>query len=108
MDFKEYQDFTETTAAKFEDKDKELAVWALGLVGESGEYADAIKKILGHGHQLDKDKLLKELGDVLYYVARCAKILDSSLEEVAELNIRKLQARYPNGFSTEKSINRKE
>lgn len=83
-----------------------LGVWALGLAGESGEVADLIKKHLGHGHSLDKGKLTKELGDVLWYIAVLSSEVGMSLEEVAEANLAKLRARYPEGFSTERSLNR--
>lgn len=76
---------------------------ALGLAGESGEFADLIKKHVYHGHELDKEKLLKELGDVAWYIARACTALDVDLSDVLEANIEKLKARYPNGFSSEAS-----
>lgn len=88
--------------------DSNLAVLALGMCGESGEFADLVKKHIGHGHELDRAKALKECGDTLWYVAMAARQLGSSLEEVAIGNIRKLEERYPNGFSSERSINREE
>lgn len=97
--------------------DVRLASYTLGLVGETAEVAalamisagalaDYIKKHIGHGHPLDLEKLKLELGDVLWYVAMLAHINGLSLMEVANANIEKLQKRYPNGFSTEASINR--
>ena len=85
-----------------------LAQYALGLAGEAGEVADLIKKHIGHGHELDGNKLKLELGDVLWYIAGLAYLLQTSLEEIAEANIDKLQKRYPNGFSHEASRNRSE
>lgn len=79
-----------------------------GLTGESGEVADLIKKHFGHGHELDRDKLKKELGDVLWYLARLSAEFGILLSDVADSNIAKLRARYPNGFSEEASKNRKE
>ncbi len=84
-----------------------LAVMGLGVAGEAGEVADLIKKIVGHDHELDKIKLVKELGDVLWYVAIAAGLIGYELSEVADLNIKKLRERYPNGFSSQASINRK-
>jgi len=81
---------------------------ALGLVGEAGEVAELVKKHLFHGHALDRQALMAELGDVLWYVARLAAALGISLGDVATLNIDKLQRRYPNGFSHERSRNRPE
>ena len=79
---------------------------ALGLVGEAGEVAELIKKHLFHGHPIDKAAMTEELGDVLWYVARLAAALGISLGDVAALNIDKLQRRYPDGFSPERSRNR--
>lgn len=81
---------------------------ALGLVGEAGEVAELVKKHLFHGHALDRQALMAELGDVLWYVARLAAALGISLGDVAALNLDKLQRRYPNGFSHERSRNRPE
>jgi NTP pyrophosphatase (non-canonical NTP hydrolase) len=81
---------------------------ALGLCGESGEFADHIKKGLHHGHKIDRDYLTKELGDVLWYVAVAADKLGIALEAVANQNIEKLEKRYPDGFDEEKSRNRVE
>lgn len=80
----------------------------LGLAGEAGKAADAIKKHLHHGHPLDKDKLAKELGDVMWYVALGCTILGYDLDDVLQMNVDKLKARYPDGFDTERSIHRSE
>lgn len=82
---------------------------ALGLSGESGEIADHVKKILYHGHPLDdatRDDIAKELGDILWYCALGAKGIGMSLTEIAVMNVDKLRKRYPDGFSTENSLNR--
>ena len=79
----------------------------MGLCGESGEAIDIVKKHLHQGHELDREKLIKELGDIAWYLAETATALDVSLEEVLERNIEKLRSRYPEGFSTERSVNRK-
>lgn len=79
---------------------------ALGLAGEVGEVVEAVKKHVFHGHALDRQALVGELGDVLWYVARLAAALGISLGDVAVRNLDKLQRRYPNGFSHERSRNR--
>lgn len=86
----------------------ELALtWnALGIAGEAGEVADIIKKHVGHGHELDRAKLTRELGDVLWYVAALAHDIGVDLSTVARENVEKLKTRYPDGFSQERSINR--
>lgn len=80
----------------------------MGLCGESGEVIDLVKKHVSHGHPLNREKLIDELGDVAWYLAECATVLDVTLEEILERNIEKLKKRYPEGFSTERSINREE
>ena len=72
----------------------------MGLCGESGEVIDLVKKHVSHGHPLNREKLIDELGDVAWYLAECATVLDVSLEEILERNIEKLKKRYPEGFST--------
>jgi NTP pyrophosphatase (non-canonical NTP hydrolase) len=79
----------------------------MGLCGESGEAIDIVKKHLHQGHELDREKLIKELGDIAWYLAETAYALDLELEVVLEQNIAKLKERYPEGFETEKSMNRK-
>jgi len=75
-----------------------IACHALGLVGESGEVADMLKKALLHGVAFERSELVKELGDVLWYVAAVAENYSITLEEVAQANASKLRARYPDGF----------
>lgn len=85
-----------------------MLVWnALGLVGEAGEVAEHIKKAVFHRHAIDREKLKKELGDVLWYAAALCTNLDLTMEEVMTGNIEKLQQRYPEGFSSDASVNRK-
>jgi NTP pyrophosphatase (non-canonical NTP hydrolase) len=89
----------------------DLAISGLGIAGEAGEVADLLKKICGHGHRVDADtrtKLRKELGDVLWYISDLSSLLGFTLEEVAADNIYKLKQRYPEGFSSEASQNRKD
>lgn len=80
----------------------------LGLNGEAGEIADHVKKAVFHGHTLDHVALAKELGDILWYVAQAATASGFGLDEIAAMNIEKLRKRYPEGFSSEASINRAE
>ena len=82
---------------------------ALGLNGEAGEVADIIKKSVFGGHPMDKEKLILELGDILWYVAETAHGIGISLEDIMERNLRKLEARYPTGkFTTADSMARKD
>lgn len=106
MDFKEYEKISERTAPKNNLLDVDLVIGAMGLCGEAGEVSEVIKKIVFHGHKMDALKIADELGDVLWYMAHIARTIGISLETIAEMNIQKLEKRYPDGFSTEKSINR--
>lgn len=83
-----------------------LLTCALGLAGEGGEVADLVKKYLFHGHALPQEKLQNELGDVLWYVAIGANALGLTLDDVMARNIAKLKDRYPEGFDSNRSINR--
>ncbi len=89
MTFKEYQKHALTTAS--EDKPLEFYHRVLGLVGESGEIAEKVKKLIrdgdGQPESLDKDDITKELGDVLWYIATIADYLDISLEDIAQANV---------------------
>ncbi|MBQ8556003.1 MAG: nucleoside triphosphate pyrophosphohydrolase family protein [Clostridia bacterium] len=78
----------------------------MGLCGESGEAIDLMKKHLYQGHDLDRVKLIKELGDIAWYLAEAATGLNIDLSEILQKNLDKLHARYPEGFSTEKSMHR--
>ncbi len=94
------------TANESHGRDWEKMVCGLGIAGEAGEVADLIKKEVGHGHAANSDKVMIELGDVLWYVARLSELYGFTLSDVATANIDKLKARYPAGFSTERSVNR--
>lgn len=78
----------------------------MGLCGEAGEAIDLVKKHLHQGHPLDKDKLVKELGDIAWYLAETAYALDLPLEIVLRKNLEKLKNRYPDGFDESRSQNR--
>jgi NTP pyrophosphatase (non-canonical NTP hydrolase) len=104
----DYQRFAGVTANKKLDGKLNLAVLGLGIAGEAGEVADIIKKHVGHDHDLDLDKTIKEIGDVLWYAAVLSNALGVSLQTVAQRNIDKLRERYPEGFSVAASKNRKQ
>ena len=107
-DFTRYQLAALRTAGPLTTQRDQLICGALGLTGEAGETADLVKKHLFQGHELDRAKVIKELGDVLWYLVLLANAVDSSLDEVAAANLAKLRARYPDGFDPERSINRPE
>lgn len=106
MKANEYQ-MAALRTAKVED-DQLLIECALGLAGEVGELIDHIKKHKFHGHKLDCDYIKKELGDIVWYAAVMAYKANLSFDGVLEGNVEKLLKRYPNGFESDKSINRSE
>ena len=102
----EYQRLAMTTLnPALSDKDV-LINGVMGLCGEAGECIDIVKKHLAQGHALDREKLIKELGDVAWYLAETAYALDADLNTVLQGNLDKLRARYPEGFDAQRSINR--
>lgn len=108
MTINEYQKLAMTTQNPALSERDVLLNGVMGLCGESGEAIDIVKKWLAQGHELDKAHLAKELGDIAWYLAETATALGLTLEEIFQANIDKLRARYPEGFSTEKSLHRKE
>ena len=108
MTINEYQKLAMTTLNPSLDRKDVLINGVMGLCGESGEAIDIVKKWLAQGHDLDRDKLAKELGDICWYLAETATALDLSLEDIMTANIEKLKQRYPEGFDTARSINRTE
>ena len=108
MTINEYQKLAMKTLNPELDKKDVLINGVMGLCGESGEVIDIVKKHLAQGHELDREKLIKELGDVAWYLAETAYALDVDLETVLEGNIDKLRKRYPEGFASERSVNREE
>lgn len=111
MNLNKYQNLSKRTLPEFDEhegREGALANYGLGLTGESGEVVDHIKKHVFHGHELNTKEIENELGDVLHYLAGLATMCDLTLEGIATKNIDKLKKRYPNGFSEEDSINRKE
>ena len=108
MTINEYQKLAMTTLNPALSRKDVLINGVMGLCGESGEAIDIVKKHLAQGHELDREALVKELGDIAWYLAETAYALDVPLEDVLQQNIEKLRKRYPEGFSQERSICREE
>jgi NTP pyrophosphatase (non-canonical NTP hydrolase) len=106
--FDEYATEARRTAGPDLGDTDRMILAALGVAGESGEFVDLVKKHVYHGHQLNFDKYISELGDILWYVALGARALGIPLAQIAEYNVVKLRKRYPDGFTSERSINRGE
>lgn len=108
MEMKEYQRLAMRTddPQKYNSGLNRLINALMGLNGEAGEAIDLLKKALFQGHELEKDKLIEELGDNLWYLAEAADTIGVTLEDIANANLLKLLKRYPDGFKEEDSINR--
>lgn len=85
-----------------------LNLAVMGLAGEAGEVVDLVKKHQHHGVELDHEKLKKEAGDVLWYLQYLCLVLGVHLDDIALQNVYKLRLRYPVGFNTQHSIERKD
>lgn len=108
MDIKEYQEKAERTVDGTLSAKENICNLVFGLNGEAGEVTELIKKSLFHGHKLKKEKLIEELSDVMWYLTNIATFYNIPMTYILDENIKKLEERYPEGFSKEKSINRKE
>jgi len=89
-----------------------LLTAALGLSAEAGEFTEVVKKIFLQGKTYNEENafhLKRELGDICWYIAQACMALDTSFDEVLQMNYEKLSARYPEGaFDIYRSENRKE
>ena len=103
MNANEYQKLAMRTLNPELSRKDVLINSVMGLCGESGEAIDIVKKWLAQGHELDKAKLAKELGDIAWYLAEAATALDMPLGDILQGNIDKLKARYPEGFEADRS-----
>ena len=106
MQINEYQTLAMTTLNRSLSKQDVLINSVMGLCGESGEAIDIVKKWMAHGHELEKEHLAKELGDIAWYLAETAWALDIPLEIILRGNLEKLRNRYPEGFDTNRSQKR--
>lgn len=107
MHANDYQKLALRTANPELSKKELLTNGALGLAGEGGEVADAVKKHLFQGHELEPSKIARELGDICWYIAITSHAIGYDLDTIFQMNVDKLSARYPDGFEAERSINRK-
>ena len=89
-----------------------LLTAALGLTAEAGEFTEVVKKIILQGKPYNEENIFhmkRELGDICWYLAQACMALDTTFDEIIEMNVDKLKARYPGGeFDVHKSENRKQ
>ena len=90
----------------------QLLTAALGLAAESGEFTEVVKKMIFQGKPVNDENIFhlkRELGDVMWYVAQACMALDTTFDEIIEMNVEKLEKRYPGGsFDVYHSENRKD
>ena len=108
MTINEYQQLALRTINPELSPKEQLLNGLMGLCGESGEAIDIMKKHLAQKHDLDKEHLANELGDVAWYLAVASYFLGCDLETIMDKNIKKLRRRYPVRFEADLSINRAE
>ena len=112
MDADKYQQLSKRTLIDKPTEpltDKEhMIIWnAIGIAGEAGEINDLVKKGIFHQHGLDVAEVAEEIGDLMWYVAALCTKLELNLSNILKYNVAKLEKRYPDGFSSEDSRNRK-
>lgn len=108
MTGKEYQDLAmRTCGIPYEDRKNKLRHAVFGLTSEAGEVAGILQKEY-QGHEMDPEHIKKELGDCCWMIAEACDALGFDLDEVMQINIDKLKARYPEGFDAEHSLHRAE
>ncbi len=105
MNEKEYREFVVSKVSPESLDDLELLA-ALGIAGEAGEVVDVIKKLRFHGHPTDWKYLVSELGDLYFYFTLMLEARGLTLDEIVNWNVTKLNGRYPDGFDSERSMNR--
>ena len=129
VDFKKYTEFVDAVTSNQSKSSESFSVRlrdlyaeglpverlltaAVGMSAESGEFIEVVKKMIFQGKPVNEENLFhlkRELGDVMWYVAQACMALDTTFDEIVEMNVDKLKARYPGGeFDVHKSENRKE
>lgn len=103
---KTYVEFTNLTLSKLPTLEENNLHMVLGMLTEVGELADTFKKKMAYGKEIDWVNIVEELGDLMFYIAGFANFNNLNLEQVIDLNIQKLMARYPNRFDADKALNR--
>lgn len=97
---------TEDENHEKENKTLVLMEGVMGICGEAGECIELVKKFMFQGHELYREDMAEELGDVAWYLAVSAWAIGYDLDDIFELNLKKLKDRYPDGFDFERSVNR--
>lgn len=100
------RDYSKIQARMTDEFNSKLAHYLLGVGTEAGELQDILKKLLIYGKPVDRNHLVEEIGDVLWYLSRTLNLLDSTFEEAMTKNNAKLKARYGEKFTEHAALNR--
>lgn len=107
MTFDEYKPLALRTLKSLGSEREDLMHMAAGIAGEGGEVLDLVKKHFAYGKPLDRDHLIEEVGDAMFYINGLLHTIGADMGDVLDRNIRKLTARYPDlQFDAERAINR--
>lgn len=106
MEIREFQRVSTRTLNKELSKEQQVSNMIFGANGELGEVTDILKKHLYQGHRIDKQHLAEEIGDTLFYIVNLCTIYNLDVEDILQANVDKLKKRFPNGFESNRSINR--
>ena len=101
MNEQTYKEFVNSLFKEFPTEIETMLHAGIGISGEAGEILDALKKTWVYNKPLDRDNLIEELGDLLFYAQKLADIMGLELWQVMLLNRKKLQKRYPTGAYTD-------
>lgn len=102
----DYSEFVAALAKPMGSPKNDLMHMAIGICGEAGELADAIKKHWAYGKELDSTNVIEELGDLLFYIQGMANLIGVNIEVIRQLNVNKLAKRYPTGYTDAAAIAR--
>ena len=106
MEIREFQRVSTRTLNKELSKEQQVSNMIFGSNGELGEVTNILKKHLYQGHRIDKQHLAEEIGDTLFYIVNLCTIYNLDVEDILQANVDKLKKRFPNGFESNRSINR--
>lgn len=108
MNIIEYQAKSKRTLNNDLTEEQLISNMVMGITGETGEVVDILKKWMYQGHTLKLNDIEEELGDVMFYIVNLCNLLGLELQDSINNNYNKLLKRYPEGFSTERSVNREQ
>jgi len=106
MDIQTYQLVSARTLNLKLSVDSVISEMVFGMNGEIGEVTEIMKKHLFQGHELNKEHLKEEIGDVMWYLVNLCTIYNIQFTDILDINNEKLNKRYPYGFTTNRSIRR--